>query len=327
MPRISVIIPTYNRSKLVKEAVENVLRQNYTDFEVIVIDDGSIDDTGSVIKQVTDERVKYYYKPNGGQSSARNVGLRKSSGEYIAFLDEDDLWPEDYLGVVISQLDEQKDYGATYTRVFELHPDGTKKELSTPERYRSGWITKYYFDFSPCLMPSATCFRKSVWENFFWDEALKRSPDYDLFLRISTISKFLFVPNTYVIKRWYPENLSSTTKPTSAIDVAHILERFYSHMGGDKYVSQKAVKNKISHRYRKAAKMASRLKNRQMAIQLLKKAILYKPLDGRLYINLIATLFESKKNQVSADWQMPEPLPPYITAFGKKCENEIPQQI
>ena len=186
MPRVSVIIPTYNRSNLAKGAVENVLQQSYTDFEILVVDDGSTDDTASVFKQISDDRVRYYHKPNGGQSSARNLGIVKSNGEYIAFLDEDDLWPDDYLRTVINQLDVKKDYGATYTRVIELHPDGSKKELSTSKRYRSGWITKYYFDFSPCLMPSATCFRKSVWKNVFWDEALKQSPDYDVFLRIST---------------------------------------------------------------------------------------------------------------------------------------------
>jgi len=318
MPAVSVIIPTFNRSSLVKEAVESVLQQNYSDFEVLVVDDGSTDDTGPVIKQITDDRIKYHYKPNGGQSNARNFGLVLAKGKYVAFLDEDDLWPADYLETMLKHLETNGDYGAVYTRVIVLTPDGQKRELSTPERYRSGWITKYYFDASPCLMPSATCFRKSTWEDIFWDEALKRSPDYDVFLRISTKTQFLFVPDTFVIKRSQPDSLSSTFNPVGPIDGAQVLERFYFHLGGDKHVSLKLAKRKISHRYRKAAKVADALKNRQIAIELFKKAIRYKPLDGRLYTDMLTVLLKSRKSETTPDWQMPEPLPPYITAFGEK---------
>ncbi len=313
MPSASVIIPTYNRSALVKEAIESVLRQSYTDFEVLVVDDGSADDTRSVVKQIPDSRITYCYKDNGGQSSARNLGLVRAKGEYVAFLDEDDLWPPNYLETVVNQLDANKDYGATYTRVVDLQPDGEKRELSSSERYRSGCITKYFFDFSPCLMPSATCFRRSVWKNVFWDEHLKRSPDYDVFLRISTKTKFLFVPSVSVTKRWYAENLSSVFSPEGAIDVAHILERFYFHLGGNKYVPLRMAKRKISHRYRKAAKISYTLGNRRAAISLLKKAIRYYPLDIRLYVDLLKVLLKSKKSDTMPDWQMPEPLPQYIT--------------
>lgn len=318
MPNVSVIIPTYNRSRLVKEAVENVLKQSYADFEVLVIDDGSTDDTGSVVSRIADSRVKYHYQDNGGQSSARNLGLARAKGEYVAFLDEDDLWPPEYLETVINQLESNKNYGATYTRVIEQHPDGTKREISTPERCRSGWITRYYFDFSPCLMPSATCFHKSVWKGVFWDEALRRSPDYDLFLRISTKTQFLFIPDTFIIKRSMPDSLSTTANPIGPIDGAHTLERFYFHLGGSKYIPLKAAKRKISHRYRKAGKVAYTLGNQQIAIKLFKKAVRYSPFDSRLYIDLLKTLLKSKKSEVAPDWEMPEPLPPYITATQKE---------
>jgi len=313
MSSVSVIIPTYNRSHLVKEAIESVLQQTYTDFEVLVIDDGSTDDTRSVVQQISDGRVRYYYKDNGGQSSARNLGLIKAKGKYIAYLDEDDLWPPKYLGTMVGQLDTNREYGATYTRVIETRPGHSEKEISSPKRYRSGWITKYYFEFSPCLMPSATCFHKSVWKDVFWDEALRRSPDYDVFLRLSTKTQFLFVPDTFVIKRTMPDSISSTVNPTGAIDGAHTLERFYFHLGGNKYVTEKTAKRKISQRFRKAAKLSYSLGNRHAAISLFKKAIQYRPLDIRLHIGLLKTLLKSKKTKIILNWKMPEPLPPYIT--------------
>ncbi len=313
MPTVSVIIPTYNRSNLVKEAIESVLQQSFTDFEVIVVDDGSTDDTHSVVQQISNGRIRYHYKDNGGQSSARNLGLVKAKGKYIAYLDEDDLWPSDYLETVVRQLDTKEDYGATYTRVIELYPDGRKREMSISERYRSGWITKYFFVFGPCLMPSATCFRKSVWEGVFWDEALKRCPDYDVFLRVSTKTQFLFVPDTFIIKRSMPDSLSSLKDNIGLIDKAHTLERFCFHLGGNKYVTPKMANRKISRAYRKAGKISMALGNKHAAVLLFKKAISYYPVDLRLYINLIQALLKNIRSQNIPDWQMPEALPPYIT--------------
>jgi len=317
MLNVSVIIPTYNRSHLVKEAIESVLRQDYVDFEVIVVDDGSTDGTASICQKLSGDRVRYYYKDNAGQSSARNLGLIKAKGKYIAYLDEDDLWPSDYLKTVVRQLDANEDYGATYTRVIELYPDGRKREMGTSEHNKSGWITKYFFDLSPCLMPSSTCFRKSVWKDVFWDEALKKCPDYDVFLRVSTRTQFLFVPDTYVIKRWYPDNLSSQKNPIGFIDKAHTLERFYFHLGGNKYVAPKMANRQISRAYRKAGKISIALGNKHAALLLFKKAISYYPADFRLYINLIQALLKNIRSGNIPDWQMPEPLPPYITVSQK----------
>ena len=317
MPDVSVIIPTYNRSQLVKEAIESTLRQSYGDFEVLVIDDGSTDDTRLVVESISDDRIRYLYKDNGGQSSARNLGFVKAKSKYVAYLDSDDLWSSDYLETMVRQLDANEDYGAVYTRIISLHSDGRREELSKPEHYRSGWITKYFFDSMAYLAPLATCFRKFVCEDIFWDEALRRDEDYDFFLRISTKTQFLFVPDAYAIKRAHAGSFSSEVTPIGAIDGAHILERFYFHFGGDKYVSLRAARRKISHRYRKAAKIARALGNRDAAILLFKKAMSYYPTDIRLYLDLLRASLKSKQSDTLHDWQMPEPLPPYITVKQK----------
>jgi glycosyltransferase involved in cell wall biosynthesis len=285
MPAISVIIPTCNRSRLVKEAIDSVLRQTFNDFEVIVVDDGSTDDTRLVIEDISDPRVRYYYRENGGQSIARNMGLAKATGRYVAFLDADDLWPPHYLETVVTRLAVNKEYGAAYTRVIRLLPDGTKKELSTLERCRSGWITKYFFDGAPCLMPSAILFRRSVWNDIFWDEALKRGTDYDVFLRISTKTRFLFMPDVSIIKRDMPDSISNRPDAMGPINKVRALERFYFHCQGNKYVSRRIALQKISHGYRKAGKVARALGNRESAILLFEKAISYYPTDIRLYLD------------------------------------------
>lgn len=101
----SVVIPTYNRSSLVRQAVESVLCQSYGNFEILVIDDGSVDDTEQVISGIGDDRVQYYKISNGGPGPARNFGMSKAKGEWIAFLDSDDLWLANKLEAVAVEID------------------------------------------------------------------------------------------------------------------------------------------------------------------------------------------------------------------------------
>jgi len=320
MPKISVIIPTYNRSGLVKDAIESVLQQSLTDFELLIVDDGSTDDTATVIRDISDRRIKYFYKKNGGVSGARNFGLLKAKGEYIAFLDSDDLWPKDYLMTMLSHLESQEGYGAAYTRVLLLGDDDKTEPFAREERYISGWMTKCYFKIGPCVMPSAVLLKRDVIEGFFFDEALKKGEDNDAFLRLSVKTPFLFVPNTNIFWRNTDGSLSKDPNIDYQCGVILSFERFYYHLGGDRYVSSIVERRSISHKYRRAARIVARGHNRTAAITLFKQAIYYYPLDLRLYIDLFRTFFLSKKNDPNPNWQMPRPLPTYITAFGKEIE-------
>ena len=320
MPTVSVIIPTYNRSSLVTEAVGSVLQQTHTDVEVIVVDDGSTDDTRSTIEQISDERVKYYYKDNGGRCTARNYGLIKAQGDYITFLDHDDLWPPEFLQIFIDRFDKNPDYDAVYTRVIVHGPDGIKTELGSRKRLESGWLTKNFFYSSPCFSPSAMCFRASVWKDTFWDEKLSiASEDYDVFLRISTEAKFLFVPDTHLIKREHTDIAERNSRgDDNLIYGALALERFYFHLGGDKYISKSVLNRKISHRFRGAGRINESFQNRCAAILLFRKAISYYPFDIRLYFDILRAWCQSKKQDKKPDWQMPEALPSYITVTRGK---------
>lgn len=114
MPRVSVLIPTYNRAKYIRDAIDSVLRQTFTDFEVIVVDDGSTDNTREIVTGYTDPRVKYIYQENSGVSTARNNGIKISNAEYIAFLDSDDMYLEDMLEKSVRILDEHPEVGYSY---------------------------------------------------------------------------------------------------------------------------------------------------------------------------------------------------------------------
>lgn len=251
MPKVSVIIPTYNRSGLVKEAIGSVLAQTEPDLEVIVVDDGSTDDTRAVVETIPDERVNYFRKDNGGSASARNLGLSKSKGEYVAFLDSDDLWPENYLEIMVSHLENNIDFGAAYSPITVVYSDGRKVRSYKRPEGKSGQITLDLFKRG-FIWPSAAVFRSSVWKNFYFDEFLNRtSEDSDAFLRLSLRTLFLFVSAVEACHRISADSISTEVGATCSRML--VLERLYFRLGGDKIIPLKIARRKLSHACRKIA--------------------------------------------------------------------------
>lgn len=322
MPRISVIIPAYNSSDFIRETIESVLKQSFADIEVLAVDDGSTDNTRSVLNSINDNRIKYFFKLNGGGSSARNFGLIKSQSEYIALLDHDDLWPPDYLKIMIRRLEEKPEYGMAYSQFTDVCNDGSKVLGFGSERYRSGWLTKDFFGKVPLILPSATVYRKSVFTDFFFDESLAAA-DTDFFLRLSTKTQFLCVPEVSVTRRKVPtsETMIMKEKGHFSLEIALIFERFYFQLGGKEIVPPRMAKHKISRFYRSNAREHRLRGHRNVAIQLLKKAINYYPFDPHYYRDLLKALLLSRKDDKLPHWQMPKPLPSYITVNQKLDKN------
>src|ERR1700722_8506374 len=124
-PKVSVVIPTYNRAATVPRAIESVLAQTVTDLEVIVVDDGSSDDTGKVLREMFGDRIRYYSQANQGASVARNKGVEEARGEWIAFLDSDDLWEKEKLEWQLKAVERFQPHCKvcyTDTRLFN-HPE------------------------------------------------------------------------------------------------------------------------------------------------------------------------------------------------------------
>lgn len=141
---ISVIIPLYNKGALVKRAIDSVLSQTYQDFEIIVVDDGSKDDSAQYVKEYTDDRVKYYYKDNGGVSSARNYGTEESQGVWIIFLDADDEFEPHALEYFLCLVGEYpKDNIFIGQQEFKnVNQKFTSKKTSAP--FLRMWLNRFY---------------------------------------------------------------------------------------------------------------------------------------------------------------------------------------
>ncbi len=193
---VSVVITTYNRKAFLKEAVLSVLNQDYIDKEVIVVDDGSTD--GS-FQEVRDLAIRYLWKQNGGVSSARNAGITVSKGEYMAFLDVDDLWKKGKLSAQIKAM-EDGEVSVCYTDEIWVK-NGKRVNQKFRHRKYSGVI------FERCLplciiSPSSVMMKREVFDDVgLFDESLPVCEDYDMWLRISSKFPILFIDKPFIVKR------------------------------------------------------------------------------------------------------------------------------
>jgi glycosyltransferase involved in cell wall biosynthesis len=306
MPTVTAIIPTYNRCDFLSQTINSVLAQDYGDFEILVIDDGSIDNTRQTIAEIKDNRIKYFHKNNGGASSARNIGLKNAQGQFICFLDSDDLWPDNFLKTMINRLLKNPQYGAAYCMRTLLFEDGSTKPSYQKEFFFSGQVTAQLFQ-KTFIQTSTICFRGKILEGIFFDESLTNGEDVDIWLKVSTKTKFLFVPDIQII---YRQQSSSDTAgfDSKYCNRLRVLERFYFKLGGDKYIPRKTAIRKLSYAYRSAAKKAFKADCRKAAIELTKAALQYQKWQIRLYLDLIKAYSINKKNDKLPNWQMPSPL-------------------
>ncbi len=199
MPRISVIIPTYNRAAFLKEAIQSVLDQTFNDFELWIVDDGSTDQTKTIVASFDDQRVYSIYQTNQGVSAARNAGLKKSKGELISFLDSDDHWKPEKLGLQVQYHQEHPDILVSQTEEIWIR-NGVRVNPMKKHTKPSGWI------FDECLTmcavsPSSVMIHHSVFENCgFFDESLPACEDYDLWLRIALKYEIALLPQALIVK-------------------------------------------------------------------------------------------------------------------------------
>ncbi len=197
-PSVSVIIPTYNRGWTLRAAVDSVLTQTYRDFELIVVDDGSTDDTVEILPPYGPD-IQVLRQANAGVSAARNTGVRSAKGAFIAFLDSDDRWFPDKLGV-------QVDFFASHPEAVICQTEETwirKGKRVNPKKVHqkpSGHIFKA--SLALCLVsPSAVMLRKALFDEIGgFDETLPACEDYDLWLRVSARYPVHLVQTPLIIK-------------------------------------------------------------------------------------------------------------------------------
>lgn len=215
MPFFSVIIPVYNKEKFVEKTLKSVLAQTFTDFEIVIVNDGSTDKSETIIFDTKDERIRYFPKSNEGVSIARNFGIEKAFADYICFLDADDYWHPDFLQTLhayIQKLPDEKVFAMAYE--IETDKNVFPAQYSIPKT--GDFEIVNYFEASKeasVLWTSSAAFHKDVFTkvgNF--DPKIKSGQDIDLWIRIGLVYPVVFIPKIQSRYVYDFESLSRNSK-------------------------------------------------------------------------------------------------------------------
>ncbi len=214
MPRVSIIIPVYNSDKTISEALESVAAQTYTDYEIIVVNDGSSDQSESVIKKYMRPPfdITYVEQINKGAAAARNTGLRLAKGEFVAFLDADDLWDKNRLAAAIQTMDADPQTGLVFSDMRHMVDGALVHASYLHERgYRhlsSGRIYDNLLKENFIFTPTVTLRRDVLKEVGYFDESLPITEDYDLWLRITRQYPVHYIDRPLVTRRRIGSNIT-----------------------------------------------------------------------------------------------------------------------
>ncbi len=213
---VSVMMPAYNAEQFIGEAIESVLSQTYSNWELIVVDDGSTEGTATIASSYHDPRIKVIHQPNGGESVARNTALDHMQGDYVAFLDADDYYLPHHLKETIKYMLRHNSVDGVYTDGYYCDQD--KNPIQTLQSWRRGPFEDRVFEeivrapdvFGP---PLCVVIRRRIIThyNLRFDPKIIIGPDWDFFIRYSVYALFGYVDRITCVYRLHSTNISSTT--------------------------------------------------------------------------------------------------------------------
>ncbi len=209
MPTISVIIPTYNSEKTIQRTIESVLNQSFTDFELIVINDGSQDLTLDIISRFNDPRIKVFSYPHAGGNVSRNRGIQAAIGEFVSFLDADDIWTPDKLAKQFQALQAETTAKVAYSWTDHIDENGDFLSsgmhiTANGDVYQQLFMANFLENGSNPLI-----YREALIELDGFDESLNASQDWDMWLRLAQKFNFVAVPSVQILYRISANSVSS----------------------------------------------------------------------------------------------------------------------
>ncbi len=182
-PLFSIVIPTYNRASLVGKAIESIREQTFKDWEVIIIDDGSTDNTAEAIKPYLTENIRYIYQENAERSIARNHGIAESRGRYICFLDSDDWFLNDHLEKLQESIGEHDYPTAMFYTGLYFYKDHGLHEHVLPEKMLANQVENVLF-FT--IYPTSACLHRDIFNDFQFDDHMLNAEDVGLWVHVAT---------------------------------------------------------------------------------------------------------------------------------------------
>ena len=242
MPKISVIIPVYNGENTIRLTIESVLKQTYSEFELIVINDGSQDSTLEIISKINDSRVKIFSFKNAGGNVSRNRGLNYAVGDFVSFLDADDIWVPEKLASQLQTLQQNTDCKVAYSWTDYIDAQGNFLVSGTHftangNVYQQLLLNNFLENGSNPLI----C-REAINLIGGFDESLNAAQDWDMWLRLADKFNFVCVPSVQILYRVSPNSVSSHLARQEKACL-QVLEKAYKARPFDKPIWHRSLAN------------------------------------------------------------------------------------
>ena len=249
VPKVSVIIPTYNSSTTIGETLQSVFKQTYSDFEILLINDGSTDDLMGVLKDFKDSRLQVLDYENGGLCVARNRGIDRACGDYLIFLDADDLWTSDKLETHVNALDQAKEInprvGVVYSWSYYFDDETQSCFISQPKTYEGDVLAKILESNFITNGSNPMIIREAIDSvGYFNPDFNKGAEDWEYWIRLARQWDYLLVPRRQVFYRQSRQSMSSNIDNMENAQF-QVLESAFSTLSDDLQSIQATARSHI----------------------------------------------------------------------------------
>ena len=232
MPKVSVIIPTYNSSTTISETLQSVFKQTYSDFEILLINDGSTDALMEVLNDFKDSRLQILHYENGGLSAARNRGIDRASGDYLIFLDADDLWSSDKLESHVNALDNAQKINpkasVVYSWSYFLDDETGVSYINYPKPYEGYVLPKILESNFVTNGSNPMITRKAIDSVGYFNDDFKGASDWEYWIRLAQQWDYILIPKRQVFYRQSRASMSSNVSKMEQDQLRVIQETFPS---------------------------------------------------------------------------------------------------
>jgi glycosyltransferase involved in cell wall biosynthesis len=276
-PLISVIIPIYNGEVTIGETIQSVLNQTYSNFELLIINDGSTDNTLEVISSFQDSRIQVFSYQNAGQGASRNRGLNQAQGEYVSFIDADDLWVPEKLADQLTALQQYSEAAVAYSWTDYIDESGEFISHAPQRLYQGDVYTRLLLsDFigsgsNPLIRKSA------ILELNGFDQSLPPAEDWDMWLRLAAIYPFTVVPKPQILYRVSPHSSSFNVLKMEAASLRVIERAINDYSQPINHLKSICLANRYKYLTWKTLEGMPARKNSLIATRFLFSAIRYDP--------------------------------------------------
>jgi glycosyltransferase involved in cell wall biosynthesis len=306
MPTVSVIIPAYNRADYIRETVESVLSQTYSDYEVIVINDGSTDQTEEALRPwIEDGSIRYVWQENQGEAASRNHAMRLAKGKYFAFLDSDDLFLPTKLEKQVAYLDAHPEVGLVHSSFIKFSENGPDLGFRDMSPLTGEIYPKILLDWSRLIVPSTVMVRASVMADVGdFDPNIGWGPDQDMWHRITKKYPIGVIPEALSKYRVHPGNISANKVPAAGFLALNLQKAFDADPSLGPVFRRRALAKmyaNVAHNILSAGDPAQKSYVRRFSLQ----AIGYWPLQLSAYFGFLGSfLGEGLRVRLLKIWRM-----------------------